>query len=266
MRLQVHICGASPRSGTTLVHGIMANCFLFDRKAKHESRFYNPPSTFFSGTFVSKYPTDLRYINDWKIHDRVPDFRTICVVRDPRDVVLSEYKDEGWFFSPSEFVGAAAQVEKISHHKNNLTIRYEDLVSCPELVEGQIERFLPELKKIRPFRSWGSFELTDPEQQHALHVNRPIDQKGINRWLSATEFPVGFFDPSFLQEVVDLGYAESTEETLISIRDRGHVPKLSKICPRPNPIFELSSLRRDINILRMLAGIPQSKPGKFYGN
>ncbi len=88
-KTRVHIVGLGPRTGTTLMMELMVHCFEFDAYANHEISLLYAPAVSFD-RFCSKYPYELK--TAVKRLKRDPGLWVICMIRDPRDVVVSRHQ------------------------------------------------------------------------------------------------------------------------------------------------------------------------------
>ncbi len=154
---QLIICGF-PRSGTSLLYNMMstttAEKFIFT-----EFENYFMFTMHKMGCIASKAPLDimhLEYIDKLNIHQK--ELALVIVIRDLRDIVTSKHpinpsayfighdysfwpkdsKFENWEHSAPGVIQISSKIQEASKRPYTLIIKYEDLVSKPDLVQKQI--------------------------------------------------------------------------------------------------------------------------------
>ena len=82
----IHITGTSPRTGTTLMAEAMIACFEIDEYTDHEDPIYSLPRGN-PDIFLTKNPQDTLVAKSFL--RLFPDLYIICMIRDPRDIIVS---------------------------------------------------------------------------------------------------------------------------------------------------------------------------------
>lgn len=178
----VHIVSCSPRSGTTLFHEIMINCF--DVKLSYPSEKSIFRAGYISrGLTVLKDPNEIFYVRHMlKIEPRL---YVVYLSRDPRDVVSSVHRgsrEGGYFTGMRKWIEYQQEFDKIREHPRVIEVRYEDLVSSPDKVQNQLVDAFPFLVKKKAFSSY--HEQATPSELSLLAMNglRPISRKSMGGW------------------------------------------------------------------------------------
>lgn len=178
---RVHIVGISPRSGTTLLAELMVSCFEFDGWAEHEMGIHSAPSVPVA-RFCSKQPAEVDEALRALRYD--PNLWVICMLRDPRDVVVSRHRrapDAYW--AHLGFVKRrAALLQAGAPPARFLLVRYEDLVSDPDAVQARIEREIPFLVRRSAFSAFHKVAAPSEKSVLALNGVRRISTDSIGRW------------------------------------------------------------------------------------
>jgi hypothetical protein len=178
----VHIVGSSPRSGTTLLAEMMAHGFRVHAEPK-EVPIYSRPAVPVD-VYLTKRPWDV-LVSRFALR-ALPNVDIVCMVRDPRDVVVSVHgEDPDRYWAGLKFWKTyEPEVERL-HGRDHFTIvRYENLVRDPDGEQRKLMTRLPYLDQ----QSWFStFDATArPSQQslHALRGLRPVSPASIGAWRS----------------------------------------------------------------------------------
>lgn len=183
MMKQVHVVGVSPRTGTTLMAELMSHCFDFDGYADHELSFYFQPVERVQ-KLCTKKPSDL-----WLAH-RALKWRNnlwiICMVRDPRDVVVSRHsKRPDLYWSNLGIIHRRMPyLMKARRQSRFMIVRYEDLVSDPDQVQGVLQSKMAFLTKTADFSRFHEVVKPTRGAVEALSGVRPISTSSIGRWHS----------------------------------------------------------------------------------
>ena len=80
---RIHVVGASPRTGTTLIAEAMVACFDIDLYCEHEARIFTPPPGP-GRVFLTKAPRDILFAEEALAAS--PDMHVVYMLRDPRNV------------------------------------------------------------------------------------------------------------------------------------------------------------------------------------
>lgn len=203
---RVHIVGISPRTGTTLLAESMAVCFEIDHCEEHERGFNKLKNA--RGVYLTKRPSDLNLIEPRLRLDRR--FWTICLMRDPRDVIVSRHgKNREQYWAPlSVWKTRLHFYHRLSNHPRFLAVRYEELVSQPDLVQQKIEKALPFLKRKARFSEFHQLAKPSDESIKALGDVRPISPASIGNWRQNIARVAGqiALHGSIAGELIELGY------------------------------------------------------------
>ena len=220
--IRIHIVG-SPRSGTTLMHQLVVNCFDVDGYAPEEMPIYYEPAQRFE-RFCSKWPFDVLHVRPYLAF--MPDLWVIVMLRDPRDVVTSIHgkAKDMYFNNLREWRQCADAARRLRPHPRVVTLKYEELVRDPEAIEAELRQRLPFLRQVRPFAEYHVSARPSKESLGAMHGVRPINQTSIGAWRShkpRLAAQIRIHGP-ITRELVELGYEPDdgwTEEL------RGVTPK-----------------------------------------
>lgn len=180
MHKRIHIGGAA-RSGTTLLHVMMGNCFAMDSAVGHESHLWasvegRPQVT------CTKYPSDEKVIG--LVLNRDADLYFICMLRDPRDVVTSihDMAPDSYFTNLRVWRESAKVILKWRAHPRFMVVRYEDLVRYPNAIQRELMRRMPFLEPRKPFSEFYVDLKANPQAELAMHGVRPLTNESIGRW------------------------------------------------------------------------------------
>lgn len=178
---RIHIVAIAGRTGTTLLAEAMRACFeidgFHDREAGIAARS--------TGTAIhlSKRPGDIERIGPRLRLD--PRLYVVCMVRDPRDVIVSEnWSRPGRYFIPLwEVRKGLAHLRHYAGHPRFIVVRYEDLASDPSGAQRELERRMPFLRRTADFRDFHRVA-TGVSKGNAddMHGVRPIDAASIGNW------------------------------------------------------------------------------------
>jgi hypothetical protein len=175
-----HIVGVSPRTGTTVLAECMRVCFDIDASDAHETRVTHLRLN--RRIYLTKCPGDLAVVGPRLAAD--PHFHVICLMRDPRDVVVSYHRrDRERYWVPLRiWRDRIPLLRKVMRHPRVLVVRYEDLVRDPDGVQRGIEKQMPFLEATRPFHTFP--EVAQPSRMalEALGPVRAFDTASIGRW------------------------------------------------------------------------------------
>ena len=177
----LHIVSCSPRSGTTLLHEVMATCLHVDKHYEHEIRFHLAWADA-NQILLTKRPKDTLYVQ--AILEGDPEFYAIYLLRDPRDVIVSRHgKDRSRYYSNVRLwreLHAAAK--PLRGHPRFLEIRYEDFVSRPNAVQDEITGKFPWLHKRHDFSDYHLYAQVSDKSKKAMDGVRPIAPTSVGRW------------------------------------------------------------------------------------
>lgn len=182
----VVLCGF-PRSGSTLLQLMIEACVADVQAFGRERRALEiAKSALCSKSYMlTKRPSDIFLIDELErfYAHRQADVRFVVTIRDPRAVLTSKHAK----ISPREYYVPAERMRAMYDHwkwarslKTATVVRYEDLVTYPDIVERALTRFLG-WQVVRPF---SEYEQSVPNgfDTAALNGLRSLDRGGIDRW------------------------------------------------------------------------------------
>ena len=113
-----------------------------------------------------------------------PDLYVIYVLRDPRSVIVSRHKQ-----SPDQYYSSLrvwrefeSYRKKLEGHKRFLVIKYEELVTAPDVVQERIRLLLPFLEEICLFSEFHCYAKPSERTTRALNGLRPISADRLMEW------------------------------------------------------------------------------------
>lgn len=178
---RVHIVGLGPRTGTTLMMELMVHCYEFDAYANHEMSLLDVPNIPVD-RFCSKEPSELK--RAVKRLKRNPGLWVICMIRDPRDVVVSRHRRRpALYWSNLDIWKHHFHCFSKYQDLNRLVaIKYEELVQNPDEVQTQIESQIPFLRRLHRFSRF--HEIATPVEQSVMALGgvRQISTNSIGNW------------------------------------------------------------------------------------
>lgn len=178
---RIHIVGASPRSGTTLIAEAMVACFEIDLFCEHEARiFSDPPGP--GKIFLTKAPRDILLAE--QALARVPQLQVIYMLRDPRNIIVSKHgRDPSRYWAGLKFWKAYTPIgRRLKNHPRFITLRYEDLLIDPDGVQAQLMQRLPFLVKRAPFSDYHNVAQPGSDARAALNGVRRIAADRLDTW------------------------------------------------------------------------------------
>jgi len=186
----------------------MITCFEIDHHTDHEDRIYIQKQLPKGEIFLTKFPGDLMVIKPFLT--MMPELKVICMMRDPRDVIVSKHgsaKDQYWC-SLRAWHTSIKHHRKIGGHPQMLTVHYEDLVQDPDAVQEKIQQFMPFLKKKHPFSEYHQHANPSSDSNDALRGVRPINTSSIGNWKNHLPRVAGQLKQhkSITQDLIDQGY------------------------------------------------------------
>ena len=177
---RIHIVGISPRTGTTLLAECMRICFDIDRYEQHEASLNT--LSYGSSIYLTKNPQDIMYMSLRFSLD--PRLTVICMVRDPRDIVVSRHGNnpKKYYTSLGKYKYWSKQVDRYSSNNRFIIIRFEDLISDPNGVQDYIMSRIPYLVKRKSFSEFHINAEVSDKSSRALNGFRPIDKVNLSKW------------------------------------------------------------------------------------
>ncbi|MFN3890548.1 MAG: hypothetical protein ACK4MV_09130 [Beijerinckiaceae bacterium] len=135
-----------------------------------------------SGVCLTKRPEDIFYMRPRFMVD--PRVHVICLVRDPRDSIVSKHglRPDGYYANLGIWKRARRIAMSLEKHPRFLVVKYEDLVRDADSVQDKIAQWAPFLKRKAAFSSFGSDETVSDSYLVALNGVRPISSSSIGNW------------------------------------------------------------------------------------
>lgn len=177
----LHIVSCSPRSGTTLLHEVMATCLRVDKHYDHEMRFHKAWAEA-GEILLTKRPKDALYVPELLASD--PEFYVIYLLRDPRDVIVSRHaKDAGrYYVNVRVWRELNDTVRPVRDHERFLCLKYEDFVRDPDRIQAEILSRFPWLESRHAFSAYHRHASVSAKSRRAMHGVRPIAPTSVGLW------------------------------------------------------------------------------------
>lgn len=179
---RIHIVGVASRTGTTLMAELMHTCFAVDGYCEHELSIFRRPVPPVE-LLVTKRPTESEWIIPVLEHD--PNLWVICMMRDPRDVVVSKHGKRPDIYWTNLRLWKQAVDSALRESERNaryILIRYEDLVLKPDETQEYLEKRIPFLKRKVVFSRYHEIARPSKDSVDAMRGIRPISSKSIGSW------------------------------------------------------------------------------------
>lgn len=205
---RVIICGC-PRSGTTLMNELLRcydDIYVMNRE-EYALRF--PYIVLKEKYIATKHPIDFRHLN--KITDTFNNPFIIFLLRDPRDVIVSEhFKNKGhYLINYPTWADAINQYEKFNY-ENKMLIHYEELIKDPGLIQKQLAKSL-DLEIKSDFNNFHNNVTHTHEDIKSLGGIRPIDPKNSGKHMRPEHFnrikEQLLSHPAMSEQLIKYGYA-----------------------------------------------------------
>jgi hypothetical protein len=178
---RIHVVGCSPRSGTTLLAELMVNAFRIDGFPEHEMSIFARPRGDYE-IVLTKLPGDVLNVRPllwwW------PDLWVICMVRDPRDVVVSQHGNHPgvYYAGLNLFKEGWPAARRLRGHPRFTLIRYEDLVRDPDAIQAELQRRIPFLEKRAAFSDYHRVARPSVDSLKALGGVREVTPRNLGSW------------------------------------------------------------------------------------
>lgn len=185
MAYRIHITSSGPRTGTTLLTEIFKSCFEIDCSCDHEASIAKSNSSFgHCETVLTKWPSGTKDLH--KVLRFEKKLYTICVIRDPRDMIVSHHgkTPDQYYCGLNYWTQFLKDYENLKDHKQFMLIRYEDFTNNPNEIQKLIETKFPFLKRKHKFSEYHLYAKPDFHSTKALKKLRPIETKGVGNWKS----------------------------------------------------------------------------------
>lgn len=178
---RIHIVGSGPRTGTTLLAEVMHTCFEIDHHCEHEASICTDEPTG-GEIFLTKEPGEILSIK-WPLKLN-PNLYVICVIRDPRDSVVSSHGSQPNIYWTGlrywkEFVKLFPY---FARKPRFLYFKYEDFVTNPDEIQDYIKARIPFLKELHRFSEYHLVAKPSEASVKALKSVRPIAPAGLGAW------------------------------------------------------------------------------------
>jgi hypothetical protein len=216
MRLmkRIHVVGVGPRTGTSLMAQCMAAGFHIDDFADGEVSLFTLRRG--EGVHLTKWPGDVETVRMRLLLD--PHLFVICMLRDPRDVITSKHRadpDRYWAHLRM-WRQRLRHARHIFGHPRVTLVKYEHLVTEPDLVQASIAARLPFLSTKGQFSRFHLTAAPGEQIRTALGEVRPIDCASIGNWrrhLPRLAGQIAQHGP-ITAELIELGY--ETDDSWLS--------------------------------------------------
>lgn len=206
---RIHVVGVSPRTGTTLLAEAINACFEIDYSTSHEDRLF-ARAPIREGVFVTKHPRDITIVRPSLAVD--PNLYVVCMVRDPRDIVVSTHqKDPAHFWCGLKFWKEYSKAFwRLQGHSRFLAVLYERFVSDPDDVQATLVKHMPFLTQKAKFSDFHVTATVSESSRKALGDVRPIRPASIGKWRQHKARVAGqiYLHGSIAGDLVALGYEE----------------------------------------------------------
>ncbi len=178
---RIHVVGCGPRSGTTLIAEMMIACFeidLFMERERHITTLPDRPADI----FLTKIPIDVLIIKP--VLHLMKNLYVIYMLRDPRDMIVSKHgADPDRYWASLKFWQTYTPYgDSLRNHPRFITVRYEDLIMKPDMVQTDLMSKMPFLKKRIPFSLYHERAYPAEQARKALGDVRPLSMVNIGNW------------------------------------------------------------------------------------
>jgi hypothetical protein len=177
---RIHIVGSSPRSGTTLLAEMMATSFRVHAEPLEMPVYSRPNRT--TDVYLTKRPWDVM-VSGFALR-ALPNLDVVCMVRDPRDVVVSVHRaDPDRYWASLRFWKTYGPcVDRLQGHERFTVVRYEDLVRDPDGEQRRLTARLPFLEQRSCFSTFETTARPSEQSMLALGGLRPVSTASIGAW------------------------------------------------------------------------------------
>ena len=132
--------------------------------------------------FCSKKPAEVDLAP--RLLAREPDLYFVCMLRDPRDVVVSRHTREPdrYWAHLRMWYESLAWARRVWDHPRFVVVRYEDLVRDPDATQRLLHERMRFLEVTRPMREYDRTAEPSVRSAEALGDLRAIDTASIGNW------------------------------------------------------------------------------------
>lgn len=159
---------------------MMANCFRIGEHADQELSLIK--SLQLNIDFHPNTGTaDIQHLH--QALDADNELSIIYIYRDPRAVVSSMQQGASSYISSYPIWRRCEYIARELHaHERVLQIRFEDLVSYPDILQQVIQNRFPFLQQVHPFSKFAEFARPSEASIRAMNGLRAPDQHSLNQW------------------------------------------------------------------------------------
>lgn len=112
------------------------------------------------------------------------DLFIICIIRDPRDMVVSKHGrfPDTYYCGLNYWIKFVKDFRKIKDLSRFILIKYEDFTSNPDEIQDYIESRITFLKRKNKFSEYHLVAYPSKDSLLALNSLRPIESEGVGSW------------------------------------------------------------------------------------
>lgn len=160
---------------------LLVSGFAFDAYVEHELEVFFAPRRPVD-RFCSKEPSDVgsavRLLR-WR-----PDLWVVCMVRDPRDVVVSRHAQapDKYWANLGIIRRCYGFLRRAADHPRFVVVRYEDLALQPDTEQARLQAAIPFLERRHDFSRFHEVAAPADRAVSALGGVRAINPNSIGRW------------------------------------------------------------------------------------
>lgn len=222
---RIHIVGAGPRTGTTLLAECMRACFEIDAYEPHEASLCKHKKNV--DIYLTKNPADLNLVGPRLLIDR--HLHVLAMIRDPRDVMVSKHgSDPSRYWAPLRiWKRHAGIIQRLRAHRRFVLIRYETLVSEPNSVQEMLISRMSFLRQKGRFSEFHQVASPTAQSLAAMGSLRPFDRASIGQWRNHLPRVAGQISihGQIAQDLISFGYE----------RDESWLTMLEGVIPDSSP-------------------------------
>lgn len=236
-------------------------CCNIDYSTNHEDHLsFRPPEH--CDNFLSKHPGDI--INIWPSIAIDKNLYVICMIRDPRDSIVSQHRnsDSLYYCTLRYWKCFYPYVKKYRGNKRFISIKYEDFVENPDDIQRKLVEEIPFLRAIHPFSRYHLVAQPSTESNNALSGVRPIGPTGIGGWkddLGRIKQQIRLHG-DISEDLLDLGYEKDSNwlkllDGVAEVNNKSHWPEFftKKDLNRRRKIKYKEALKRVLTLFKLLS-------------
>jgi hypothetical protein len=185
----------------------MRICFEIDAFAPHERRLTS--NRWGAAIHLTKFPRDIEIVKPRLILD--PRLTVICMMRDPRDVIVSRHhlSSRRQYWTPLvNWKMGVRHLRNIISHSNVIVIQYEQLVTDPDRTQEMLAHRLPFLRRKGLFSEFYKSSRVSERSELAMKGARAIDKGSVGVWRTHLPRVAEQLKShgSISQELIEFGY------------------------------------------------------------